>query len=412
MMMTSVGAALLIAATTAPVAAQPTIEEVAGGLNAPRGLILADDGSILVAEAGLAGDTCPMGEEGFCFGPTGSIARVSEGSVERVVEGLPSAGAGPEVVGPSDVIAGADDTLYAIVNWGGDPGERPEGDLSGWIISIDADGNVEPVVDVAAFEATGDPDAEFSGGVLDTNPHSLIQVDDGFVVADAGGNALLGVAADGTVSVIAVFPPQMHEFPAELLAAMGAPPESDGEMAPEGEEMAPEGEEMAADEMAEGEEMAPEGEEMASEGGMVPIPVESVPTSVVVGPDGAYYSAELTGGPFPVGGARVLRVEAGGEPEVYATGLTNVMDLGFGPDGTLYVAEIVHEGLMPVFMGGDVPPIGAVMAVPAGGGEAELLASGEQLMALGGLAVADDGTIYVTANTLTPGGGTLVRITP
>ena len=272
MMMTSVGSALLIAATTAPVAAQPTIEEVAGGLNAPRGLILADDGSILVAEAGLAGDTCPMGEEGFCFGPTGSIARVSEGSVERVVEGLPSAGAGPEVVGPSDVIAGADDTLYAIVNWGGDPGERPEGDLSGWIISIDADGNVEPVVDVAAFEATGDPDAEFSGGVLDTNPHSLIQVDDGFVVADAGGNALLGVAADGTVSVIAVFPPQMHEFPAELLAALGAPPESDGEMAPEGEEMAPEGEEMAADEMAEGEEMAPEGEEMASEGGMVPIP--------------------------------------------------------------------------------------------------------------------------------------------
>ena len=58
-------------------------------------------------------------------------------------------------------------------------------------------------------------------------------------------------------------------------------------------------------------------------------------------------------------------------PEVYATGLTNVMDLGFGPDGTLYVAEIVHEGLMPVFMGGDVPPIGAVrfdLARPAPGG--------------------------------------------
>ena len=204
-----------------------------------------------------------------------------------------------------------------------------------------------------------------------------------------------------------MFPPQMHEFPQEMLAAMGPPPETDGEMAPEGEEMT-EGEDMAA----EGAEGAEGGDEMAPGGGMVPLPVESVPTSVILGPDGAYYTGELTGGPFPVGGARIMRMEPGGQPEVYATGLTNVMDLGFGPDGRLYVAEIVHDGLMSVFMGGDVPPVGAVMAVPAGGGVAEMVASGEQLMALGGLVVADDGSIFVTANTLMPGEGTLVKITP
>jgi sugar lactone lactonase YvrE len=134
---------------------------------------------------------------------------------------------------------------------------------------------------------------------------------------------------------------------------------------------------------------------------------------VVVGPDGAYYVGQLTGGPFPVGGASVWRVVPGEEPTEYAAGFTNIIDLGFGPDGTLYVAEIVHEGLLPVFMGeGQVAPIGAVLSVAPGGGEPELVATGEQLMALGGLVVADDGSIYVSANTLGPEGGTIVKITP
>jgi hypothetical protein len=41
-----------------------------------------------------------------------------------------------------------------------------------------------------------------------------------------------------------------------------------------------------------------------------------------------------------------------------------------------------------------------------------MVATGEQLMALGGLAVADDGSIYVSANTLSTEGGTIVKITP
>lgn len=397
-----VGALTLMAATATPAAAEPTIEVVAEGLEAPRGLEVAADGTVYVAEAGRAGDSCPMGEAGFCFGPTGAIARISDGTVERLAEGLPSAGAGPEIVGPSDVALGDDGAVYTVINWGGDPGERQEGDLGGWLLRIAADGSVEPLTDVAIFETTDDPDAEFSMGVLDTNPHSLALLDGGFVVADAGANALLQIDQGATVSLLSVFAPTTHEFPAELLAAMGPPPESDGQMAPEGEAMA-EGEAAGdAEAMAEGE---------AAPGGMVPVPVESVPTAVVVGPDGAFYVSELTGGPFPVGGARVYRVEPGGEPEVYATGLTNAMDLGFGPDGTLYVAEIVHEGLMGVFAG-EAPPIGAILAVPAGGGEAQLVATGEQLMALGGLDVADDGTIYVSANTLTPGGGTVVAVTP
>jgi sugar lactone lactonase YvrE len=136
-------------------------------------------------------------------------------------------------------------------------------------------------------------------------------------------------------------------------------------------------------------------------------------TSVVVGPDGAYYVGELTGAPFPVGGANVWRVVLGQEPTEYATGFTNIIDLGFGPDGTLYVAEIAHDGLMAFYSGQrDVAPAGAVWSVPPGGGEPELLISGDPLAALGGLAVDSDGSIYVSANALDRESGTVVRITP
>ena len=39
------------------------------------------------------------------------------------------------------------------------------------------------------------------------------------------------------------------------------------------------------------------------------MPMQSVPTSIVKGPDGAYYVGELTGFPFQVGAARVWRLD-------------------------------------------------------------------------------------------------------
>jgi hypothetical protein len=42
-----------------------------------------------------------------------------------------------------------------------------------------------------------------------------------------------------------------------------------------------------------------------------------------------------------------------------------------------------------------------------------MVATGEQFMALGGLAVDDDGAIYVSTGTVMgPGGGAVLRITP
>ena len=79
----------------------------------------------------------------------------------------------------------------------------------------------------------------------------------------------------------------------------------------------------------------------------------------------------------------------------YATGFTNIIDPGFGPDVTLYVAAIAHQGLMGFYAGrGEVAPAGAVLSVPRGGGEPELLVSGDPVTALGSLAVDSDGSIH------------------
>ena len=112
-------------------------------------------------------------EGGGCYGPSGSVARIADGNLERVVEGLTSAGAGPEIGGVSDIAIAEDGSLYLVMNLGADPATRAEmpSDFatSGWLMKAAADGTLEPVADVAAFETDNDPDAAW-GGSVDPNP--------------------------------------------------------------------------------------------------------------------------------------------------------------------------------------------------------------------------------------------------
>jgi sugar lactone lactonase YvrE len=129
--------------------------------------------------------------------------------------------------------------------------------------------------------------------------------------------------------------------------------------------------------------------------------MDAVPTSVVRGRDGAYYVGQLTGFPFPVGGANVYRVVPGEEPEVYATGFTNIIDLGFGPDGRLYVLEMFHNGLLS----GD--PTGALLKVRRGGSVEEVMTTG--LVTPGGLTF-DRHAAYVSNCGTCAGSGSVLRI--
>ena len=77
------------------------------------------------------------------------------------------------------------------------------------------------------------------------------------------------------------------------------------------------------------------------------LPIYSVPTSLTVGPDGAYYVGELTGVPFTAGSANIYRLDPATDvvPHIYTldeaflTGFKNIIDIAFADDGTLYVLQ-------------------------------------------------------------------------
>lgn len=280
---------------------------MADGLDNPRLLSFSPSGNLYVAEAGVGGDgPCYTGGEGrVCTGTTGAITRVRHGKARRVVTGLPSAAGagGMSANGPTDVEVDRWGRYAVSVGLGAPPAVReqlgPAGKLFGAVLAGHlwaSRGSIPRVAaDVSAHEVRSNPD----GGGVDSNPTSLTRTSRGFVVADAGANALIRVKHSRT-STLAVFPARQVPAPPFL----NRPP---GTM----------------------------------------MRMESVPTAVVTGPDGALYVSELTGFPFPVGASTIWRVVPGRKPTVYATGLTNVTDLAWR-GRTLYAVQLADAGLAAV----------------------------------------------------------------
>jgi hypothetical protein len=337
---------------------EPRLEVVASGLDNPRGLAFGHSGALYVAEAGRGGDgpCIELAEGPQCAGTTGAITRISHGAQRRVITGLPSL-ASPEdgsgASGPHDIALdgwGA----YVPVGLGGDPALREQlgrlGPRFGQLYRVSPFFGVRAVADLAAFEAAEDP----SGSEPNSNPNSVATFHSKRYVVDAGGNDLLRVGRNGKIRTLAVFPQRL----------VPAPP---GFPVPE-------------------------------------VMMDAVPTGVVVGPDRALYVSQLTGFPFPAGGANIYRVErGGGEPEVYASGFSAVTDLAFGPDGSLYVLEFAANG----FMAG---PPGALIRVRPNGSR-ETIAS-EGLVTPTGVAVSRNGKIYVSNFGAAAGVGEVVRVIP
>jgi hypothetical protein len=344
-------------------AAPPVVTVVASNLHNPRGLNFAPDGALYVAEAagnGTASADCGVMSDGQtrCSANTASITKIDleSAAVTRVVTHLPSLIA-PD--GTANGGSGVQDVAflglgkgYITVGLGLDPTLRADhfGDAGahyGRLGRFGPSGKFRLNEDLAGYEADNNPD----GFVPDSNPYGLLALPGRVIVADAGGNDLLQVAANGEISTLAVF---------DRIPRPGPGPTS----------------------------------------------VQAVPTTVALGPDGDLYVGVLTGGPFTVGLANVYRVPAdGGTPEVAYSGFTNIIDIAFGPDGSLYVLEIARNAI-PNFGGG-----GRLVRIDPDGTRTDVI-SGPPLIAPGGVAIGKDGALYITNMSTSATAGAVLRIVP
>jgi DNA-binding beta-propeller fold protein YncE len=340
-----------------------TVTPVMTNLDNPRGLAFGKDGALYVAEAGRGGASpCQvlrpgdLGGAPSCYGPTGRISRYWKGRQEAVVTGLPSyaTASGADATGPHD-LAVQGKHAFVTIGWGENPALRatPPGAVWGQFghlvrAELKGKGKWKLGADISAYEAAANP----AGGPIDTNPYGILQRHGRLLVTDAGGNDLLQVRKKH-ISTVAVFPSRSTTPPHSSCAFTGFPAVTD-----------------------------------------------SVPTAVTVGPDGAYYVGELTGAPFCAGFANVYRVVPGQSPTVYCGGFTTIIDLAFGPDKKLYVAEHSNG---PVFFGipGDVVRVGPACAKTV---------VTPPLNRPGSLAFGRDGKLYVSVNSNSTGSGQVVRI--
>lgn len=350
----------------APLHASATLEVIASGLANPRGLNFGPEGGLYVAEAGTGGTgPCIVNSNNqfVCYGQTGAVTRITLGGPKaRLVVGLPSlaappgaTGAGAGALGPHDVDFQGRGNGFVTIGAALDPARRfedaahPEfaavGANVGRLVRFQPNGRWSFAEDLSAFELKN-PD---EGGV-DSNPYGLLALPGRQVFTDAGGNSLNAVAANGSISNLAVFPNR----------TVGT------------------------------------------------ATFQAVPTGVALGPDGQLYVGQLTGFPFLLGQANVYRVPAnGGKPEVFASGFTKIIDLTFGSDGSLYVLQISSTGGAPP-QGGS----GSLIRVAPDGTKTTIVAPGAGLVAPGGIAIDRDGSIYVTNFSVSPSTGTVVKVVP
>jgi hypothetical protein len=356
----NIAGALLLAAMALPCIAQeqlspiaPKVTAVIKGLDNPRGLAFGPEGALYVVEAGRGGNgpcTIRLGQA-FCYGPTAAVRRLWKGKLEFVATGLPSIARpnGNRAQGADGISFQGRGGLYVSIGWESNPHERSDlGDAGSQFAQLI---RITPDGQWDSGRDLGNFEIATHPVNPDSDPFNVLAEPGGQLVIESGANRLLRVRTNGDISIVAGFPSR-----------------EDGRS------------------------------------------TDSVPTSVIAGPDGAYYVSELTGLPFAAGAANIYRVEEGEQPTVFLSGFKTVIDIAFNSEGNLYVLEH-SSGALGIGNPGKLKRVElhGCTVVPNLCPRTEILSGIDRPTAI---AIGPDDEVYMSVHGISAGIGEVWRIDP
>ena len=216
-----------------------SVTPLATGLDSPRGLAFTPSGTLLVAEGGHGGDVCTSaGALGrFCIGTTAQVSQVDPqtGAHTPLVTGLYSRSVTLEGVTGVDGVAASGGHLFATMTaypqeldaWtcAGQPADCPSvlaaaRAQAGDLLELRPSGTWKAVAGVGGSDfAWAGTHPGFSTEPPNGNPYGALALPGGVFVTDAGANTLDFVAANGDITVASAFTPPSPPigFPADTV---------------------------------------------------------------------------------------------------------------------------------------------------------------------------------------------------
>ncbi|MBW4609842.1 MAG: ScyD/ScyE family protein [Hassallia sp. WJT32-NPBG1] len=376
---------------------------IADGLDNPRGTAFDKEGNLYVTTSGRGGD----GNDGrcipspsaqyipLCAAENGSVIKIAkDGTKTDVLSNLTSLAlvpSGEQGAGPADFKFDDKGNAYLLMGLAGNPNSREnplQSPSLGRLYKVDlGTGSLTSIADFADYEAKYNPD----GSDVINNPYAFAIKGDTAYVVDGGGNTIYSVGLDGSGIKNVVAAPQKN---VELTVDQ-FPTLPEGTVDPTGGAPLPPGYTQAANGL--------------------PVSNQSVPTGIVVAPDGTLTLSEYSYFPYPENEARILSVNPDDlSIKTIYDGFTQLTGVAYDADGSLYALQHINTSEWKnIEQGGNIVGdiSGSVIKI-AKDGTRETIWSGNGLEAASGITVGADGNLYIANRARLAGVGQIIKIDP